>query len=97
MARRHDEEFREAGFEPNIVQRASDAQRLLDLVAAGVGLSRLPFSRGQGHPGVVFVPLAGAEAVTEMVWLPEAKKPALRRLLEVVTELAATTGLTPGG
>lgn len=83
--REHDEDFRAAGFTPNVVQRASSVRHLLGLVAAGVGVSRL--TESARRPGVVFVPLAGESAKTEVVWLPQAGKPALRRLIEVATEL----------
>lgn len=96
--RQYDEVFRAAGFEPAVVQRASSVQNLLGLVAAGIGVTRLTeSSKTLRGSGVVFVPLAGEQAQTDVVWLPDARKPALRRLLEVVTELAATTDLTSGG
>ena len=96
--RKYDDDFQEAGFEPKVVQRATSVQNLLGLVAAGVGVSRLTeSSQSLRRTGVVFVPLAGEVARTEMVWLPQARKPALHRLLEVVTELAATTDLTTAG
>ena len=96
--RKYEEDFAEAGFEPDVVQRASSVQKLLDLVAAGAGVSRLTASSdSRQRTGVVFVPLAGDEALTEMVWLPSARKPALLRMLEVVTDLAATGDLTSPG
>jgi DNA-binding transcriptional LysR family regulator len=96
--RKYHSDFREAGFEPKIVQRASSVQNLLGLVAAGVGVTRLAQSaHSLRRSGVEFVPLAGDNAQTEVVWLPQGTKPALQRLLEVVTELAATTDLTRAG
>lgn len=96
--RKYDKEFHEAGFDPEIVQRASSVQNLLGLVAAGIGVSRLAESaHSLRRSGVEFVPLAGETALTEVIWLPDATKPALRRLLEVVTELAARTDLTQAG
>ncbi|KAA9154074.1 LysR family transcriptional regulator [Amycolatopsis acidicola] len=93
-----DHDFREAGFEPRVARRASSVQDLLGLVAAGAGVTRLPeSSRSLRRSGVEFVPLLDERTHTEVVWLPEARKPALRRLLEVVTELAATTDLTESG
>ncbi|TNC22929.1 LysR family transcriptional regulator [Amycolatopsis alkalitolerans] len=95
---KYDEDFRAAGFEPQIVQRASSVQNLLGLVAAGIGVTRLAESANSiRRSGVEFVPLDGDSARTEVVWLPQMEKPALRRLLEVVAELAASTDLTRSG
>ncbi|MFJ3135739.1 LysR family transcriptional regulator [Streptomyces sp. NPDC102359] len=94
----YDAQFREAGFTPNVVQEADSAQDLLGLVAAGLGVTRLVRSsltlRGTG---VVFVPLKDAYAHTEMAWLPGNTSPALRRFVDIVTDLAATTDLTAYG
>ncbi|MET7669518.1 LysR family transcriptional regulator [Micromonospora luteifusca] len=96
--RTFEEQFREAGFVPNIVQEEASVQSLLGLVAAGLGVTRLASSAASlRRSGVVFVPLTGAYAQTEMVWLPGNTSPALHRLLDVVTELAATTDLTKTG
>ncbi|MEV4810989.1 LysR family transcriptional regulator [Micromonospora avicenniae] len=93
-----DENFRAAGFSPDIVARDSSVQGLLGLVAAGVGITRLGWSaHNLRRTGVVFVPLAGEVTPTEMVWRPDNSSPALRRIVDVVTELAATTDLTTTG
>ncbi|WP_399937350.1 LysR family transcriptional regulator [Streptomyces sp. BBFR25] len=96
--RAYGEQFREAGFTPNVVQEADSVQDLLGLVAAGLGVTRLVRSsltlRGTG---VVFVPLKDAYAHTEMVWLPGNTSPALHRLIDIVTDLATTTDLTEYG
>ncbi|MGC4866428.1 LysR substrate-binding domain-containing protein [Micromonospora sp. DT53] len=97
-SRRREEQFREAGFVPDIVQEEAGVQSLLGLVAAGVGVTRLACSAASlRRTGVVFVPLTSAHAYTEMVWLAGNTAPALRRFLDVVTELAATTDLTSAG
>jgi DNA-binding transcriptional LysR family regulator len=94
----YDEEFRAAGFTPDVVQEDANVQGLLGLVAAGVGVTRLARSaRSLRRTGVVFVPLAGAFVATDMVWRPENTSPALRRLIEVVTEMAAVTELAEAG
>lgn len=93
-----DSSFRTAGFTPDVVQRDANVQGLLGLVAAGVGITRLPRSAGHlRRTGVVFVPLAGEFAPTEMVWSAGNASPALHGLLDVVTELAASTDLTESG
>lgn len=93
-----DESFRAAGFTPDIVATDASVQGLLGLVAAGVGITRLGSSaRNLRRTGVVFVPLTGEVTPTEMVWLPANTSPALRRLVDVVTDLAASTDLTTAG
>ncbi|WP_406080868.1 LysR family transcriptional regulator [Micromonospora sp. NBC_00858] len=96
--RTFDYQFREAGFVPNVVQEEASVQSLLGLVAAGLGVTRLARSaRSLRRTGVVFVPLTGAFVHTEMVWLSGNTSPVLRRLVDVVTELAAATDLTQTG
>ena len=96
--RAFDESFRAAGFTPDVVARDASVQGLLGLVAAGVGITRLGWSaRHLRRTGVVFVPLAGAVMPTDMVWRPDNTAPTLHRLLDVVTDLAATTDLTTAG
>ncbi|MEU7916447.1 LysR family transcriptional regulator [Microbispora bryophytorum] len=93
-----EEGFRAAGFTPDIVARDTSVQGLLGLVAAGVGITRLGWSaHNLRRTGVVFIPLAGERMPTEMVWRPGDNSPALRRMVEVVTDLAATTDLTATG
>ncbi|KAB1910676.1 LysR family transcriptional regulator [Micromonospora sp. AMSO31t] len=93
-----DATFRAAGFTPHIVARDASVQGLLGLVAAGVGITRLGWSaHNLRRTGVVFVPLAGEFATTEMIWLADNPSPALRRVTDVVTELAARMDLTATG
>ncbi len=96
--RKYDHDFGDAGFEPKVVQRASGVANLLGLVAAGVGITRLAQSAHSiRRTGVVFVPLAGDHADTVMAWHRGHDKPTVRNLLDVVTDLAATTDLTKAG
>lgn len=96
--RKYDADFAAAGFTPRVVQRAATAQGLLGLVAAGVGVTRLARSaHSLRRTGVVFVPLAGDSARTELVWRPGHRSSALDALAGVVTALAATTDLTGSG
>jgi DNA-binding transcriptional LysR family regulator len=93
-----DASFRTAEFTPDVVQRDASVQGLLGLVAAGVGVTRLARSASSlRRTGVVFVPLTGGFVPTEMVWLPGNTSPALHALLDVVTEVAASTDLTESG
>lgn len=93
-----DASFHTAEFTPDVVQRDASVRGLLGLVAAGVGVTRLARSASSlRRTGVVFVPLAGELVPTEMVWLSGNTSPALRGLLDVVTEVAASTDLTETG
>ncbi|MFF7216092.1 LysR family transcriptional regulator [Streptomyces sp. NPDC008238] len=93
-----DNSFRTAGFTPDVVHRDASVQGLLGLVAAGVGVTRLALSASSlRRTGVVFIPLSGEFAPTEMVWSPGNTSPALSGLLRVVTEMAASTNLTESG
>jgi DNA-binding transcriptional LysR family regulator len=96
--RKYDEEYAQAGYRPRVVQRGSSVQNLLALVAAGVGVTRLAMSsRSLRDSGVSFVPLTGEEALTVLVWRPDAPNPALPALRETVRELARTTDLMAAG
>ena len=92
------DQFAAAGFTPRVVAYDSNPQTLLALVAAGIGVTRLarPAQDLRGS-GVVFVPLANQFTTTEIVWLPTNTNPALARLIDIVTTLAATTDLTTTG
>jgi DNA-binding transcriptional LysR family regulator len=95
---KYDEDFARAGFRPRIAQRGTSPQNLLALVAAGVGVTRLPLSsRSLRDSGVAFVPLAGDEAEVVLVWRPGAPNPVLPAFREVVHAVARTTDLTAAG
>lgn len=87
--RKYDEDFARAGFRPRVVQRGTSPQNLLALVAAGVGITRLPLSsRSLRDGGVTFVPLTGEEATVVLV-SPAAgpSNPALAALRQVLAEI----------
>jgi DNA-binding transcriptional LysR family regulator len=87
---KYDQDFAAAGYEPRVVQRGTSPQNLLALVAAGVGVTRLPLSSSSLRDGgVVFVPLRGEEAVIALVTHPASSHPALSPLRDVLR------GLTP--
>ncbi|MFG1816523.1 LysR family transcriptional regulator [Kribbella sp. NPDC049174] len=94
----YDEEFRAAGFEPNVVHRDPSIQVLLGMVAAGVGVTKLARSaQSLRRTGVVFVPLAGQTVSTQMVWLPGNTSPVLPAIRAVVAELAEAGAITTTG
>lgn len=96
--RKYDEDFARAGYRPRVVQRGTSPQNLLALVAAGVGVTRLPLSaRSLRDSGVVFVPLAGDEAAVVFLSRADAPNPALPALRDVVREVARTAGITAAG
>ena len=94
---KYDADFRRAGFEPEVVQRGTNVQNLLALVAAGIGVTRLPLSaRTLRDSGVSFVPLDGETAEVVLLTRPT-RRPALVRFAEVLRDVAATTDLTAAG
>ncbi|SNT56187.1 transcriptional regulator, LysR family [Streptosporangium subroseum] len=96
--RTYNDHFHQAGFIPDVVHTDANPQNLLGLVAAGVGITRLVrSSQSLRRTGVVFIPFADAYAPTDVIWLPRNDNPALPRLLEIVTDLAATRDLTQSG
>jgi DNA-binding transcriptional LysR family regulator len=97
--RKYDEDFARAGFRPRVVQRGTTPQGLLALVAAGVGVTRLPLSsRSLRDSGVAFVPFTDQDdACVELVWRAGAANPALPVLRDVVHEVARTLDLTAAG
>jgi DNA-binding transcriptional LysR family regulator len=86
--RLYDEEFARAGFAPRVVERGTSPQNLLALVAAGVGVTRLPLSsRSLRDSGVAFVPLADDMAKVVLAYRAEAAVPALAPFAAVVREV----------
>jgi DNA-binding transcriptional LysR family regulator len=87
--RKYDLDFAVAGYQPRVVQRGTSPQNLLALVAAGVGVTRLPLSsRSLRDGGVVFVPLRGEDAAIALVTNPASAHPALTLLRKVLRALA---------
>lgn len=96
--RRYEEDFARAGYLPRVVERGGDPRSVLALVAAGVGVTRLPLSsRGLREHGVSFVPLAGEETTIVLVWHAAVPSPALPALREVVHEVVKATDLAATG
>jgi DNA-binding transcriptional LysR family regulator len=96
--RKYDDDFARAGFRPRVVERASTPQSLLALVAAGVGVTRLPLSsRTLRDSGVTFVPLSGDGAHVVLVWRPDAPHHALPALRRILHEIARTADPTAAG
>jgi DNA-binding transcriptional LysR family regulator len=96
--RKYDRDFAAAGFAPRIVQRGSSVQSLLALVAAGVGVSRLPLSaRTLRDTGVAFVPLRGETADVVVAWIDDRPRPGVAVLRDLARRLAGETDLLAAG
>lgn len=79
------------GFQPKISVQRVGRENLLNMVAKGFGLTLTTCSTlGATYPGVVFLPIGPAvETVgSSVVWSATNRNPALKRLLEISTELA---------
>lgn len=88
--RKYDADFAAAGYRPRVVQRGTTPQALLALVAAGIGVTRLPMSsRNLRVDGVAFVPLTGERAEVALLTHPDAANPALRALRATLAGLSA--------
>jgi DNA-binding transcriptional LysR family regulator len=84
---------REAGFQPNVIQEATDSATVFALVAAGLGLSIVPESAQAMRPGdVAYVPLAGVEQRLESIiaWPLDHLFPTLQTALRVAESVLPT-------
>ncbi len=77
----------QAGFQPRMVQEATQFHVIVSLVAAGLGIALVPacihiFQR----PDVVYLPLQGItmQAEIQVVWQRADRSPIVRRFLDVV-------------
>ncbi len=95
---KYDEDFAAAGFTPQIAQCGTSVQSLLALVAAGVGITRLPLSaRSLRDTGVAFVPLRGETADVVVAWNDDRPRLAVQALRDLIQTLAHTTDLLAAG
>jgi DNA-binding transcriptional LysR family regulator len=96
--RKYDHDFATAGFIPTIAQRGNTVQSLLALVAAGVGVTRLPLSaRTLRDSGVVFVPLRDETASVVIAWNDDRAHPNVKLLRDVIARLTTETDLLAAG
>jgi DNA-binding transcriptional LysR family regulator len=71
-----------------VAERGTSPQNLLALVAAGIGVTRLPLSsRSLRDGGVVFVSLRDESIAIALVTNPAASRPALHSLRELLRSL----------
>jgi DNA-binding transcriptional LysR family regulator len=81
----------QAGFEPNVVQVASQTLSILGLVGAGTGIAIVPLSvRQMNIANVVYRELRGAEAYTEtaIVWRKDGETPLIEAFHRAVKKSA---------
>ena len=79
------------GFRPRLSVQQVGRENLLNMVAKGFGLTLTTYSTlGATYPGVVFLPIGAAtETVgSSVVWSATNRNPALKRLLQISSELA---------
>jgi DNA-binding transcriptional LysR family regulator len=87
-----------AGLHPEVVQEAMDGSALLSLVAVGMGLSFVPAAARPRCPDdVALVKVSDLTLVLtlEFVWRVGEDQAALRRFIEVATEMAGVNGVKP--
>ena len=95
---KYDQDFAAAGFTPLIAQRGTSVQSLLALVAAGVGVTRLPLSaRSLRDTGVAFVPLRGESADVVVAWIDDRPRAEVEAFRDVVRSVARTSDLLASG
>lgn len=83
---------RRAGLELDVVQEGMDGSALLSLVAIGMGLTFVPASARPRCPedvALVQVPDLTLELTLEFVWRTGEDHSALRRFIDITTEIAA--------
>ncbi len=84
--RRYYEQYRNAGYMPNIVQISNDIESINIMVAAGVGISILPeyATRRQEEGHVVYIPLVGTDEHMEIISATKTDNgnPALQNFLD---------------
>lgn len=83
------ENFAKSGFIPNVAATSSDAETLLALVAAGIGITVLPESviRNTAHTSdLVFIPLEGDSEYVDLmaIWRGDNENTALEPFLEIL-------------
>lgn len=79
---------RSAGFEPNVVKQSDRAQSILDLVAAGVGVSIVPEHFQRYQADLVLRPLVPSPATLSLcaVWRQNDQSPALHALRAMIRQ-----------
>ena len=81
--------YKQAGYQPNILFRSSDAESILMMVAAEQGISILPSyltSKLTDAENMVFIPLTGEDEFEQIisVWKSDNQSPALNHFLKFI-------------
>jgi DNA-binding transcriptional LysR family regulator len=87
---------RNAGLQPEVVQEAMDGSAQLSLVAVGMGLTLVPAAARPRCPddvALVAVPDLTLRLTLELVWRTGEDHSALRRFIEVTTQIASVKTL----
>lgn len=87
---------RRAGFSPRIGQEASQITSIINLVAAGLGVSLVPASMQQVHsPGVAYRPILGdaPKARLSLAYRADDTSPTVRNMVELARGLVVTMRL----
>jgi DNA-binding transcriptional LysR family regulator len=87
------------GFEPRVVQEATQIYTILSLVAGGLGIALLPSATASlQHPGVVYLPVSNPSALLrtqiDAVYLAGPMEAATQAFLGVVRQHAQPTRST---
>lgn len=86
--------FEQAGFHPTVAQEVNQAQLIIDLVAAGMGVSLVPASATRlASNEVVYRPIAEPTPMVEfdIVWRQDDTSPLVQAFLGVVQDIATRT------
>ncbi len=86
----------QAGFSPYIAQEVHELQTSVSLIAAGMGISLMPYSIQKFQtPGVVYKQLKNTTAMMEtaIAWRKAEASPSVQSFLAVINKIYALDGI----